>query len=62
MMLKVALFDEEHEKDLEEEINGFLANLGENQVRDIKFSVSVSIDEDGEQIYCYSALVIYREK
>lgn len=59
-MLKVAIFDEEHEKDLEEEINDFLVDLGENQVRDIKYSVSVSTDEDGEQIYCYSALIIYR--
>lgn len=59
-MLKVAIFDEEHEKDLEEEINDFLANLGENQVRDIKYSVSVLTDEDGEQFYSYSALIIYQ--
>ncbi len=60
-MLKVALFDEEHEKDLEEEINEFLEDLEENQVRDIKYNVAILTDEDGEQIYCYSALVIYRE-
>ncbi|WP_273130722.1 sporulation protein Cse60 [Metabacillus sp. HB246100] len=58
-MVKVALFDEEHEKDLEDELNEFLSDLSENQVKDIKYSVSVSTDEDGEQLYCYSALVIY---
>ncbi|HZH60872.1 MAG TPA: sporulation protein Cse60 [Metabacillus sp.] len=61
-MLKVALFDEEHEKDLEEEINEFLEELEENQIRDIKYNVAFSTDEDGEQIYCYSALIIYHEK
>ena len=58
-MLKVAVFDEEHEKDLEEELNRFLMKLSENQVKDIKYSVSVSTDEDGEQLYCYSALLMY---
>lgn len=60
-MLKVAVFDEEHEKDLEEEINDFLAELDENQVMDIKYSISITTDKDGEQLYCYSALIMYRE-
>lgn len=59
-MLQVAVFDEEHEKDLEEEVNDFLAELDDKQVKDIKYSVSLTIDEDGEQIYCYSALVLYQ--
>ncbi|MGM7720784.1 sporulation protein Cse60 [Metabacillus sp. Hm71] len=59
-MLKVAVFDEEHEKDLEEEINHFLAELDDNQVKDIKYSVTLTIDDDGEQLYCYSALILYR--
>jgi Sporulation protein Cse60 len=59
-MLKVAVFDEEHEKDLEEEINQFLENLNEHQIKDIKYSVSVTTDDDDEQIYCYSALIMYR--
>ncbi|WP_174880758.1 sporulation protein Cse60, partial [Metabacillus niabensis] len=54
-MLQVAVFDEEHEKDLEEEINAFLAELDDIQVKDIRYSVTLTIDEDGEQIYCYSA-------
>lgn len=60
-MLKVAVFDEEHEKDLEEEINDFLSEMKENQIKDIKYSVSISTDENGEQIYCFSALIMYRE-
>lgn len=60
-MLKVALFDEEHEKDLEEGLNIFLADLSEGQVQDIKFSVAVTTDAEGDQLYCYSALIIYRE-
>ncbi|MDQ0224529.1 sporulation protein cse60 [Bacillus sp. 7586-K] len=59
-MLQVAVFDEEHEKDLEEEINAFLAELDDIQVKDIRYSVTLTIDEDGEQIYCYSALVLYQ--
>jgi hypothetical protein len=59
-MLKVAVFDEEHEKDLEEEINDFLMELNENHVKDIKYSVSITTDDDGEQLYCYSALIMYR--
>jgi hypothetical protein len=60
-MLKVAVFDEEHEKDLEEEINDFLSEIKENQIKDIKYSVSITTDENGEQIYCFSALIMYRE-
>ncbi|MGN7941783.1 sporulation protein Cse60 [Virgibacillus sp. 6R] len=59
-MLQVAVFDEEHEKDLEEEMNAFLAELDDIQVKDIRYSVTLTIDEDGEQIYCYSALVLYQ--
>ncbi|MDQ0231173.1 sporulation protein Cse60 [Metabacillus malikii] len=61
-MLQVAIFDEEHEKDLENEMNNFLAKLGDNQVKSIKYSVALTIDEDGEQIFCYSALILYQEK
>lgn len=59
-LLKVAVFDEEHEKDLEDEINHFLSELKENQVKNIKYSVSVTTDRDGDQLYCFSALIMYR--
>ena len=58
--MKVKLFDESHEKDLEQDINDFLK---ENSVDiiDIKFSVAVSLFSD-EQIYCFSALIMYKNK
>ncbi|MGD6816951.1 sporulation protein Cse60 [Metabacillus sp. 84] len=58
--MKVVLFDEEHEKDLEKEINCFLAELDDEQLVDIKFSVAASCDAEGEQVYCFSAMVLYR--
>lgn len=57
-MLKVKLFDESHELDLEEEVNSFLETIKE--VIDIKYQVAVMYDMK-EQIYCYSAMVIYKE-
>lgn len=54
--MKVKLFDEAHEKDLESAINDFLD--GDIDVIDIKYQVAVSIFSE-EQIYCFSAMVIY---
>lgn len=57
--MKVKLFDEAHEKDLEEAMNDFLDELDEDQeVIDIKYSVSTSVFSE-EQIYCFSAMIIY---
>lgn len=57
--MKVKIFDEIHEKDLEEKINDFLDDLDENkEVIDIKYEVSASIFAE-EQIYCFSAMIIY---
>lgn len=62
-MLKVKVFDESHEIDLEDAINGFLEELEkDSSLVDIKYAVSAFLDVGGEQIYCYSALLIYREK
>lgn len=55
--MKVKIFDEESEFDLEEDINNFLS--GDVDVFDIKYSVSSCIYGE-EQIYCFSALVMYR--
>ena len=57
--MKVKLFDFESEKDLEEAINEFLNN--EVEIMDIKYQVSTSIFSE-EQIYCFSAMIIYNEK
>jgi hypothetical protein len=57
--MKVKLFDEGHEKDLEKAINSFLEEL-EGEVLDIKYQVSVAVFSD-EQLYCFSAMVIYKK-
>ncbi|MCM3596624.1 MULTISPECIES: sporulation protein Cse60 [Bacillaceae] len=59
-MYKVAVFDKEHEKDLEREINHFLKSISDEQLVDIKYNVAAACNEDGEQLYCFSALVLYR--
>lgn len=58
--MKVKLFDESHEKDLEQDINNFLQE-NEVEVIDIKYSVSTSLFSE-EQIYCFSALIMYKKK
>lgn len=55
--MKVKVFDEAHEKDLESVVNNFL-NSGTYDVVDIKFNVAVAVCGE-EQIYCFSALVMY---
>ncbi len=57
--MKVKIFDESHEKDLEKSINEFLRN-NDIEVIDIKYQVGISIFSE-EQIYCFSALIIYTE-
>lgn len=54
--MKVKIFDESHEKDLEKDINEFIQDI---EVIDIKFNSSVSIFGD-EQIFCFSALILYK--
>ena len=56
--MKVKLFDESHEKDLEEAIAKFITEKNPDII-DIKFAVSNAIYGE-EQIYCFSALVMYK--
>lgn len=56
--MKVKLFDESHELDLEKSINKFLSE-NEVELMDIKFQVSTSVSGE-DQIYCFSALILYR--
>lgn len=56
--MKVKLFDESHELDLEKSINNFLNN-NDIDLIDIKFQVAISTCVE-EQIYCFSAMVIYK--
>ena len=57
IIMKVKIFDLESEKELEEKINEFLDEL-EGDIIDIKYQVSASIFGE-EQIYCFSAMIIY---
>lgn len=59
-MIKVKLFDQEHEKDLEVAMNRFLEKVEEQKLVDIKYNIAAMQEEDEEQIYCFSAMVIYR--
>lgn len=61
MALKVRVFDEEHEQDLENEINLFLSEIDPVCFVDIKYSLHAFLSMTGEQIYFYSALIVYRE-
>ena len=55
--MKVKMFDESHEKDLEAAINNFLNTLN-GDIIDIKYSVAISVFGE-EQVYCFTAMVIY---
>lgn len=57
--MKVKIFDENHEKDLENDINNFM-NEFDIEVIDIQFRTAVSIFSD-EQIYCFSAMILYKD-
>ncbi len=54
--MKIKVFDESHEKDLEASLNDFIL---EKDIVDIKFNVAVAVSGE-EQIYCFSALVMYK--
>ena len=58
--MKIKLFDESHEKDLEKSLNQFLVTL-KGDIIDIKYQVSTSLFGE-EQIYCFSAMVLYEEE
>ena len=55
--MKVKLFDESHEKDLEKSINVFI-DSNDIEIVDIKYNVAIGISGE-EQIYCFTAMIIY---
>ena len=57
--MKVKLFDENHELDLEKNVNKFLSNKNIELV-DIKYQVALAIVGE-EQIFCFSAMIIYND-
>lgn len=58
--MKVKIFDESHEKDLEEQVNNFLDSL-DSELIDIKFQTAVAMFGE-EQVYCFTAMIIYANK
>jgi len=60
-MIQVKVFDEEHEDDLTDKINAFLAAHDPIDLFDIKYTTAIGYDGE-EQLYCFSAMVIYRDK
>lgn len=57
--MKVKIFDESHEEDLEEDIKNLIEEK-DIDIIDIKYSVSCSAYAE-EQLYCFSALIMYKE-
>ena len=57
--MKVKIFDEAHELDLEDAINKFIETGVD--IIDIKFQTASEIVGE-EQIYCFTALIMYSEK
>ena len=55
--MKIKIFDESHEKDLEEAINNFLSETT-CDIMDIKYQVALNVSGE-DQLYCFSAMVIY---
>ena len=58
--MSVKLFDENHERDLENSINEFLKN-NNCDIIDIKYQVAIAMYGE-DQIYCFSAMIVYEEK
>ena len=60
--MKVMIFDESHEKDLQDSINDFLRDE-DKEIVDMKYQVAMMIDPRSlEQIYSFSCMIVYNEK
>lgn len=56
--MKIKIFDESHEKDLEDDIKKFIEEFNPNII-DIKYAVSNAMTSE-DQVYCFSALIMYK--
>ena len=61
MNAKIKIFDEEHEKDLEEAVNDFLEEIAIDDLIDIKYQLS-HFSDGPAQIFSYSALILYKNE
>lgn len=70
--MKIRMFEETHEKDLQDEVNEFLKKLSDDQIVDIKYQMAMVpecyfLNDDGEYeeidetTYSFSAMVIYKD-
>ncbi len=58
--MKVKVIDENHEADLENSINEFLqADIYD--IIDIKYQLAIAVSGE-DQIYCFTAMIMYEEK
>ena len=57
--MQIKVFDCEHEKDLEFEVNSWLKDIPDEYIINIQYRISSMYDERS-QIYCYSCMIIYR--
>ena len=55
--MRVKVFDESHEKDLENDINNFLSE-STYDIIEIKYQVAIGVCGE-DQLYCFSAMIIY---
>lgn len=55
--MKIKIFDEDHEKDLEKSVNEFIED---KEIIDIKYQVAISLNGE-DQIYCFTAMIVYEE-
>lgn len=61
-MIKIKCFDEADKYTLTRSVNDWIDNNPKYEIKDIKFSTSCMTTKYYEQIYCFSALVIYDDK
>ena len=58
-MFKIKMFDENHELDLEDEVNEFIEDL-DGHIIDIKYQMALCFNGE-EMEYCFSCMILYEE-
>ena len=57
--MKVKCFDENNEVDLTRKINAFISTI-KGDIIDIRYAVAIGVQGE-DQLYCFSALILYSE-
>ena len=58
--MQIKVFDCEHEKDLEFEVNSWLKDVPDEYIVDIQYRLGLMYDERS-QIYSYSCMIIFTD-